>query len=88
MPADCAGEHRSAWYQVDTIDRMAMTLRLTEEQDKALTELAAAQGVSKGEAAARAIMEAAERDLRAASIETALDDVLRRYPKTIERLGQ
>lgn len=77
-----------AWYQVDTIDCMAMTLRLTEEQDQALTELAAAQGVSKAEAAARAIMDASERDHRARLIDDALDDVLRRYPKTIKRLGE
>ena len=45
---------------------MAMTLRLTEEQDRMLQELAAAQGVSKQEAAVRAIEESAKRrvDLR------------------------
>jgi len=34
---------------------MAMTLRLTEEQDRALTELAKAQNISKQEAVVRAI---------------------------------
>jgi len=45
---------------------MAMTLRLTEEQDRMLQELADAQGVSKQEAAVRAIEDSARRrvDLR------------------------
>lgn len=38
-----------------------MTLRLTEDQDRALTLLAAAQGSSKQEAAVRAIVTAAAR---------------------------
>lgn len=38
---------------------MAMTLRLSPEQDRALTLLADAHGTSKQEAAARAIMTAA-----------------------------
>ncbi|MBC3186473.1 CopG family transcriptional regulator [Corynebacterium sp. zg-331] len=38
---------------------MAMTLRLSAEQDRALTLLARAQGCSKQEAATRAIISAA-----------------------------
>lgn len=40
---------------------MAMTLRLTDDQDRALTLLARAQGSSKQEAAIRAIVAAAAR---------------------------
>jgi hypothetical protein len=40
---------------------MAMNLRLTDEQDAALTALAEAQGLSKNEAAVRAILAAAAR---------------------------
>ncbi|MBE7189945.1 hypothetical protein [Jatrophihabitans endophyticus] len=40
---------------------MAMTLRLTDEQDRALTALAEAQKISKQEAAVRAIEDAASR---------------------------
>ncbi|QGU03308.1 CopG family transcriptional regulator [Corynebacterium comes] len=40
---------------------MAMTLRLTPDQDRALTLLAEAQGSSKHEAAVRAIVTAATR---------------------------
>ena len=42
---------------------MAMTLRLTPDQDHALTLLASAQGTSKHEAAIRAIVSAAARTL-------------------------
>ncbi|MDR7330613.1 CopG family transcriptional regulator [Corynebacterium guangdongense] len=47
---------------------MAMTLRLTEEQDRALSMLAAAQGSSKHEAVVRAIVTAAARMLDDAEI--------------------
>ena len=40
---------------------MAMTLRLTDEQDEMLTALAEAGGISKQEAAVRAITEQAAR---------------------------
>jgi uncharacterized protein (DUF1778 family) len=43
---------------------MAMTLRLTEEQERALALLAEADGVSKQEATVRAIMDAASRQVR------------------------
>jgi len=47
---------------------MAMTLRLTAEQDHALTLLASAQGTSKHEAVVRAIVAAAARTLADAHI--------------------
>ncbi|MDO4609674.1 CopG family transcriptional regulator [Corynebacterium sp.] len=47
---------------------MAMTLRLTQAQDAALTLLAEAQGTSKQTAAARAIVAEAARRLRHAEI--------------------
>lgn len=47
---------------------MAMTLRLTPEQDHALTLLASAQGSSKHEAAVRAIVAAAARTLADAAV--------------------
>ncbi len=47
---------------------MAMTLRLTPEQDRALTLLASAQGSSKHEAAVRAIVTAATRLLADAEV--------------------
>ncbi|MDU0479543.1 hypothetical protein QVA66_09850 [Staphylococcus chromogenes] len=47
---------------------MAFTLRLTTEQDHALVMLASALGVSKQEAAARAIVDTAARMVRTAEL--------------------
>ncbi len=47
---------------------MAMTLRLTQNQDAALTLLARTQGLSKQEAAAQAIVETAARHVRLTEI--------------------
>lgn len=57
------------WYHSDTIRAMAMTLRLTPEQDHALTLLASAQGTSKHEAVVRAIVAAAARTLSDAAVQ-------------------
>lgn len=48
---------------------MAMTLRLTPEQDHALTLLASAQGTSKHEAVVRAVVFAAARTLGDAAVQ-------------------
>ena len=48
---------------------MAMTLRLTPEQDHALTLLASAQGTSKHEAVVRAIALAAARTIQDATVD-------------------
>lgn len=50
------------------IKHMAMTLRLTPEQDQALTLLAQLRGVSKQEAATRAIVETAARTVRTSEV--------------------
>lgn len=67
---------------------MAMTLRLTDEQDAALAELARAQGVSKNEAAVRAILDTLSASRAEAAFADALDDTIARYPSTIRRLGE
>ena len=65
-----------------------MTLRLTEEQDAELTALAQAEGISKNEAAIRAIRSMLERTEAERAFTRALDDTLNRYPETIRRLGE
>jgi len=55
---------------------MAMTLRLTAEQDRALTLLAQAQGSSKQEAAVRAIVAAASRLVADAAVAELARDVI------------
>lgn len=67
---------------------MSMTLRLTDEQDRALTALAEAEGVSKNEAAIRAILERAQRDVRRELILRATDDAVKRYRPLLDRLAQ
>ncbi len=65
-----------------------MTLRLTDEQDAALVILAEAQGISKNEAAARAIVEQARADIRRAEIRRMTDDVADRYGPLLDRLAE
>lgn len=74
----------SQWYH----STMAMTLRLTELDEKALAALAKADGVSKHEATIRAIHEVAERRGHQAQVAEASERVRSRYADVIERLGQ
>ncbi|HHV20690.1 MAG TPA: ribbon-helix-helix protein, CopG family [Propionibacterium sp.] len=66
---------------------MAMTLRLTPEQDAKLTELARSQGVSKQQAVLRLIDDATERAVRRREIDTIMDDVLDRDAELLDRLA-
>lgn len=65
-----------------------MTLRLTAEADAALTRIAKAQGVSKNEAAIRAIVDHAADIEREELVGAALADTLSRYSSTLKRLGE
>lgn len=67
---------------------MAMTLRLTAEDEQALALLAQAQGVSKQEATVRAIRDAAARQLREDQILDLSAQVRARYADVLERLGR
>lgn len=65
-----------------------MTLRLTPEDEQALTLLAEADGVSKQEATVRAIHEAAARRLRRDTIADLSAAARTRYADVLDRLGQ
>ncbi|MCH6197011.1 CopG family transcriptional regulator [Corynebacterium mastitidis] len=65
---------------------MAMTLRLTEEQDRALTLLARAHSCSKQEAAVRAILAAATRTLDDARVNQLARAALPEYLDARRRL--
>lgn len=65
-----------------------MTLRLTDEADAALSRLAKAEGVSKNEAALRAITAEDARVQRESLLEAALSDTISRYSSTLKRLGE
>lgn len=67
---------------------MAMNLRLTEEQDRALTALAEAEGVSKNEAAVRAILDRAARMTRNEQVRDLARETIAEYDQLLERLGE
>jgi len=67
---------------------MAMTLRLTAEDERVLTLLAESEGVSRQEATVRAIHETAARRLRRDRV-AELSAVARdRYADLLDRLGK
>lgn len=65
-----------------------MTLRLDPDQDRLLQELADAQGLSKQEAASRAIVETAQRHLHAARVSELSERARDRYADVLRRLGE
>mgnify|MGYP001469104266 FL=1 len=67
---------------------MAMTLRLTDEDERALAALAAAQGISKQEATVRAIRYAAARGLHEAKVSELSAQARERYADVLDRLGR
>lgn len=75
-------------YQSDTVNVVAMTLRLTDEETEALRARAEAEGRSMQEVARQAVREYVEKaDVRAV-LDRVLDSELTRYADAIERLGQ
>lgn len=66
---------------------MAMTLRLSPGDDELLEELAKASGVSKHEAAVRAIREHAAQTVHAARVRELSQSARERYADLLDRLG-
>lgn len=76
------------WYHADTITLMAMTLRLTAEQEAQLTELSEMWGISRQQAVTRAIDQMlAKLDYEAKKRE-GLDFIYSEYAGLIKRLGE
>lgn len=67
---------------------MAMTLRLSPDDERALALLAEAQGVSRQEATVRAIHEAANRRVRADRVKGLSAKARDRYADLLDRLGK
>jgi len=67
---------------------MAMTLRLTEDDERVLAALAEAQGVSRQEATIRAIREVAARRGHIQAVAASSERVRTRYAEVLERLGR
>ncbi|MCA1712153.1 MAG: ribbon-helix-helix protein, CopG family [Actinobacteria bacterium] len=67
---------------------MAMTLRLTEDEARALREQAEAEGRSMQDVARAAVREYVERRAKRTRLDEVLDSELPRYADALERLGQ
>lgn len=67
---------------------MAMTLRLTDDQERTLAMLAEADGISKQEATIRAIQEAATRRLHVSKVQDLSSAARERYADLLDRLGR
>jgi uncharacterized protein (DUF1778 family) len=67
---------------------MAMTLRLTDEQDRLLTNLAKARGMSKQDAATWAITEQASRVAKDAEVRRLARQAIDDYGPLLDRLAQ
>lgn len=67
---------------------MAMTLRLSEDDERALASLAESEGISRHEATIRAIHEAAARRGRERSVSDASARARARYADVLDRLGR
>lgn len=72
------------WYHLF----MAMTLRLTDEDEQVLAVLAQSQGVSKQEATVRAIRDAAARLGHEDRVRELSAQGRTRYAEVLERLGR
>ena len=67
---------------------MAMTLRLSEDDERVLAELAERDGISRQEATIRAIHEAAARRGHEAAVRDASAKARSRYADVLRRLGE
>jgi predicted transcriptional regulator len=76
------------WYQSRYHKRMAMTLRLADDETEALRRRAELEHRSMQEVARQAIREYVENHSRAELLDQVLDDELPRYAEALERLGQ
>ena len=65
-----------------------MTLRLTDEQDRILTDLAEAEGVSKQDAVVRAITDRASRQSKDAQVRRLARQAIQDYGPLLDRLAQ
>src|SRR4051794_16220954 len=77
-----------AWYHWRYLPRMAMTLRLDEQETDALRRRAELEGRSMQDVARQAVRDYIERTSKRELLDRVLDDELPRYAEALERLGQ
>lgn len=75
-------------YQSDTVRDMAMTLRLTDEEQEALRDRATQEGISMQDAARRAVREYVERGEHRKRVAAAAERIKSAHAEALERLGQ
>ena len=73
-------------YQNDTITNMAMTLRLSEKEQRALKKRAERDGVSMQDAARRAIREYLDNSEHTTRVIDAAKQIMKVHAKAIEQL--
>jgi predicted transcriptional regulator len=76
------------WYQGWYRSHMAMTLRLDDDDDRALTELAEQLGLSKQQAVVRSIHEVRNRLAHRDRVRRAAAESLAEYDQTYEDLAK
>lgn len=67
---------------------MAMTLRLTDDESKALRERAEIEGISMQEAARKAVREFVQRAAHQDRVSDAAGQVIERHADALRRLGE
>ena len=67
---------------------MAMTLRLDDDEQRALKAMAEREGLSQHEVARRAILDRAERTLAADAVQVSGARVVTRYAELLDRLSK
>ena len=73
-------------YQSDTIANMAMTLRLSEKEQRALKKRAESDGVSMQDAARRAIREYLDNSEHTTRVIDAAKQIMKVHAEAIEQL--
>ena len=73
-------------YQNDTITKMAMTLRLSEKEQRALKKRAERDGVSMQDAARRAIREYLDNSEHTSRVIDAAKQIMKVHAEAIEQL--
>jgi predicted transcriptional regulator len=66
---------------------MAFTVRTDEELERALTELAEAEGLSRQEIVRRAVLERHRHSAHRERIDAVADGLIERYGEALDRLG-
>lgn len=80
-------EGSSPWYHGGTVNYMAMTLRLSDEENQRLAELASVEGRSKQEILRLALADRWARLQKEQQLAEVLSRVLPRYQGLLDRIG-